>query len=74
MQMHGKFQGFPINSAFFGLVSYNDPLYGLEGTIDLSEPRCAFTRWTTCSSTWFLSPDTIVKPSKNGPNQENMTS
>ena len=25
MQMYGKFEGFPINSALFGLVSYNDP-------------------------------------------------
>ncbi len=27
MQMYGKFAGFPINSALFGLVSYNDPCF-----------------------------------------------
>ena len=25
MQMYGKFGGFPLNGALFGLVSYNDP-------------------------------------------------
>ena len=25
MQMYGKFEGFPMNSALSGLVSYNDP-------------------------------------------------
>ena len=25
MQMHGRFEGFSLNSALFGLVSYNDP-------------------------------------------------
>ena len=48
MQMYGSFEGFPLNSALFGLVSYNDPchwgnpalIYFLSGLInDCSLPR-----------------------------------
>ena len=27
MQMYGKIEGFPLNCALFGLVSYNDPCF-----------------------------------------------
>ena len=30
MQMYGKFEGFPLNRALVGLVSYNDPLKKLD--------------------------------------------
>ena len=63
MQMYGNFEGFPLNSAVFGLVSYNDTcmIEGLCVLASMMIPSLTLTTWCFWKQTGKLVDLVVIK-------------